>query len=102
MGERDFDLIHASILKAAAKGWQALQFDVSLSCKKDYTYDLRVMRSFTLPTDGSLDKIAEALYPEDGPVDICPMKVYGDGNCFYRALSKAILVMKRNISNFVS
>ena len=38
-----------------------------------------------------VDKIAEVLYPEDGPVDFSPVKVYGDGNCFYRALSKAIL-----------
>ena len=38
-----------------------------------------------------VDKIAEVLYPEDGPVDFYPVKVYGEGNCFYRALSKAIL-----------
>lgn len=83
--------IHASLLRAAAKCWQPLLFDVSVryaSCKKDYTYDLSVMRSDILPRDGTLDKIAEALYPEDGPLDICPVKVYE--NCFYRAISKAI------------
>lgn len=83
--------IHASLLRAAAKSWQPLLFDVSVryaSCKKDYTYDLSVMRSDILPRDGTLDKIAEALYPEDGPLDICPVKVYE--NCFDRAISKAI------------
>lgn len=93
MGERDFDLLQATLLKAAAKGWQALQFDVSLrytSLKKDYTYDLSKMRSDVLPRDGNVDNIAEAIYPADGPENICPLKVYGDGNCFYRALSKAI------------
>lgn len=83
--------IHASLLRAAAKSWQPLLFDVSVryaSCKKDYTYDLSVMRSDILPRDGTLDKIAEALYPEDGPLDICTVKVYE--NCFYRTISKAI------------
>lgn len=70
MGERDFDLLQATLLKAAAKGWQALQFDVSLrytSLKKDYTYDLSKMRSDVLPRDGNVDNIAEAIYPADGP-----------------------------------
>lgn len=31
--------------------------------------------------------IFKALYPEDGPVDVCPVKVYRDGYCFYRTLS---------------
>ena len=97
MSERDFGRLHASLQKAAAKGWQALQFEVSLryaSCQKelDNTY-LSATRSTVMlqVANKDVDKIAEVLYPEDGPVDFSPVKVYGDGNCFYRALSKAIL-----------
>lgn len=54
------------------------------------TYNLSVMWSDILPRDGNLHKIADALYSKDGPVNICPKKLYGDGNCFYRALSYAM------------
>ena len=97
MSERDFGRLHASLQKAAAKGWQALQSEVSLryaSCQRelDNTYPSATRSTVMLQVANThVDKIAEVLYPEDGLVDFYPVKVYGDGNCFYRSLSKAIL-----------
>ena len=92
MGERDFDLLHQSLLKSASKGWQALFFDVSFRSaqfKSDYTH-YTIERSELSKQNALRDRIAETLYPKDGPIHISPVRVYGDGNCFYRAMSKAL------------
>ena len=35
-----------------------------------------------------IDFVAENFYPHDGPRNVFPIQIYGDGNCFPRALSK--------------
>ena len=88
MGERDYDLLHQPLLKSASKGWQALFFDMSLRSaqfKSDYTY-YTIERSELSNQNALHDRITETLYPKDGPIHISPVRVYGDGNCFSRAL----------------
>ena len=36
------------------------------------------------------DEIATHYYPEDAPVNMTPVKCYGDGNCFMQSISKLV------------
>lgn len=36
------------------------------------------------------------LYPFDAPQSLTPVKVYGDGNCFYRSISFTIFVCEKH------
>lgn len=48
------------------------------------------MRFDVLFRDGNVDNIVEVIYLVDGLENICFLKVYGDGNCFYRVFFKVI------------
>ena len=51
------------------------------------TFSLRVKKLTIEDVQGEVDTTAAALYPEDGPSGLFPMKVGSDGNCCPRALS---------------
>ena len=44
-------------------------------------------RIMEVPTSEK-DNIVASLFPSDGPNGLLPVKTFGDGNCFFRAVSK--------------
>ena len=90
MSERDFGRLHASLQKAAASlaslaVWSIFKIR---NLPERVRQHLSKCNEIYCDANTHVDKIAELLYPEDGLVDFYPVKVYGDGNCFYSALSK--------------
>ena len=81
-----FDSIYSELDNTVKKGWAALKFYVNL--KKQSVLSRSIIPE-TQPLYGpqEIDSVALSLYPTDAPQNLIPVKVTGDGNCFFRTMS---------------
>ena len=84
--------LHTALQKSASYGWQSFKFQVSLRLPSLKSTTSEVLKSASVASLEYCqeDNISKFLYPTDAPPNLTPVSIYGDGNCFFRALSLAI------------
>lgn len=75
---------------ASTKGWAALKFLVMLKRKSIEAVSLPSVSESGFEGELIKDDQSSTLYPFDAPKGLTPVKVYGDGNCFYRSISLSL------------
>ena len=53
--------------------------------------DLVMKRKYSMTLNDQVCKVAKKFFPADGPRNVLPVHTIGDGNCFPRALSQAVI-----------